>query len=107
MPPWHTLLPQALQWSVGTDPNWARTAIEPRLAKSGLYLHSWWTFDVPEVFTEPEELYTRLTWGHTANEVPSFTEVAPHLAQVFAEHSSAQGVTLRHRRHLWKAIVPA
>jgi SAM-dependent methyltransferase len=106
MPSWHRLLPPSLQWSVGSDPNWARTAIEPRLAKSGIQIHSWWMFDVPEFFTEPEELYARLTWGHTADEVPAYDEVAPALAQIFAEHHSAEGVALRHRRHLWKAIVP-
>lgn len=106
MPPWHHLLPETLQWSVGTDPNWARAAIEPRLAKRGLQLHSWWSFDVPEYFTEPQQLYLWRTFGRTAEEVPSFDKVAPDLAQIFAEHSSAEGVAIRHRRHLWKAIAP-
>ncbi len=105
-PPWHHLLPDALQWQVGTDPNWARAAMEPRLVKSGLQLHSWWTFDVPEHFTEPEQLYIRLTWGHTADEVPPFSEVESHFTQIFAEQSSTEGVTLRHRRNLWKITVP-
>jgi SAM-dependent methyltransferase len=106
MPSWHSLLPQALQWSVGSDPTWARTAIEPRLAKSGLRIHSWWTFDVPEYFTEPEELYAWRTFGRAAEEVPPYTEVATALAQIFAEHRSTEGVAIRHRRHLWKAVVP-
>ena len=106
MPPWHHLLPKPLQWTVGTDPNWARTAIEPRLAKSDIALHSWWSFDVPEIFTDPQHLYTRLTWGHTADEVPSYAEVKAHLAAIFAEQGSTQSVTLRHRRYLWKAVLP-
>ncbi len=107
MPPWHHQLPAELQWQVGTDPNWARPIIERRLALSGLSIHSWWSFDVPEYFTEPEQLYIRLTWGHTPDEVPSFAEVEPHLGQIFAEHSSGEGVAVRHRRHLWKAVVPS
>lgn len=106
MPPWHHLLPQALQWSVGTDPNWARTAIEPRLNQSGIQIHSWWSYDVPEFFTEPEQLYQWRTFGRTAEESPAFEEVAPHLVQIFAEHSNVEGLTIRHRRHLWKAVIP-
>jgi SAM-dependent methyltransferase len=106
MPSWHNLLPEKLQWQVGTDPNWARPIIERRLALSGLSIHSWWSFDVPEYFTEPEQLYVRLTWGHTPDEVPTFAEVEPHLSQIFVEYSSAEGVAVRHRRHLWKAVVP-
>lgn len=105
MPPWGHLLPQALQWTVGTDPNWARASIEPRLNKSGVQLHSWWSFDVPEHFTDVRQLYVRLTWGHTPDEVPTYEEVAPALATIFAEHASREGVMLRHRRHLWKAVV--
>lgn len=105
MPPWLGLLPDVLQWQVGSDPNWARTAIEPRLGKNGIQIHSWWTFDVPEYFTSPEELYVRLTWGHTADEVPPYAEVAPHLAEIFAQQRDTQGVILRHRRHLWKAVI--
>ncbi len=104
-PPWHDLLPPALQWSVGTDPTWARNTFESRLIKSGIALHSWWSFDVPEYFTEPEQLYIYLTWGHPADEVPTYAEVAENFAAIFATHSSAQGVMLRNRRHIWKALV--
>ncbi|MCC6457383.1 MAG: class I SAM-dependent methyltransferase [Caldilineaceae bacterium] len=106
MPSWHDQLPSSLQWSVGSDPTWARTAIEPRLAKSGLQIHSWWSFDVPEYFTEPQELYAWRTFGRAPEEVPPYTEVAPALAQLVAEHRSAEGLAIRHRRHLWKAVVP-
>lgn len=105
MPAWGNHLPPALQWTVGTDPNWARNTMEPRLAKSGIALHSWWSFDVPERFTEPEQLYARLTWGNTPNEKPPYAEVATQLATLFADHASTNGLALRHRRHLWKAIV--
>jgi SAM-dependent methyltransferase len=105
MPIWHDQLPKPLQWSFGTDTNWARTAIEPRLNRSGIQIHSWWTFDVPEYFTEPEQLYAMLAWGHTADEKPPYAEVAPQLETLFAEYSSADGLMLRHRRYLWKAVV--
>ena len=105
MPPWHDDLPDALQWSVGSDPNWARNVIEPRLNKGGVALHSWWSFDVPEYFDAPEQLYTRLTWGNTPDEKPSYDDVASDLATLFAAHSTHEGLALRHRRHLWKAVV--
>lgn len=109
MPVWHSLLPTSLQWSVGVDPNWARTAIEPRLNKGGVQVHSWWSFDVPETFSDPRQLYVRLTWGHTPNEVPAYEEVAPAFTTIFADYGTGEGqtrgVVLRHRRHLWKAIV--
>ena len=105
MPAWHDLLPEALQWSVGSDPNWARNAIEPRLNHNGVQLHSWWSFDVPEYFATPEQFYTRLVWGNTPDEKPPYAEVASDLAALFATHGTAEGLALRHRRHLWKAIV--
>ena len=104
--PWHTWLPEALRWYLAPDPHWARPAIEQRLATAGLALHSWWSFDVPELFPDPEQLYLSLTWGTTPDEVPSFAEVRPVLERVLAEHGGPAGVELRHRRYLWKAIVP-
>jgi 23S rRNA (guanine745-N1)-methyltransferase len=104
-PEWHNLLPERLQWSFGRDPNWARNTMEPRLAKGGIPLHSWWSFDVPEYFTEPKELYAMLAWGHTHDEKPPYEEVAPALATIFAQYSTANGLALRHRRYLWKAVV--
>jgi len=105
MPPWHHMLPTALQWSFGSDPNWARNAMEPRLAKSGVPLDSWWSFDVPEYFMEPKELYTMLAWGHIASEKPPFDEVEAVLTAIFQKHGGPQGLALRHRRYLWKAVV--
>jgi 23S rRNA (guanine745-N1)-methyltransferase len=105
IPEWHDMLPEPLQWSVGTDPNWARNAMEPRLLKSGIPLHSWWSFDVPQYFIEPEQLYIMLVWGHTPDEKPPYAEVAPQLEAIFAQYSTADGIALRHRRSLWKAIV--
>ena len=106
LPPWHALLPEALQWTAVSDPHWARPAIEQRLAAVGLALHSWWSFDVPEVFPDTEQLYLWLTFGSTPDEVPAYAEVRPVLERIFAEYGGREGVELRHRRYLWKAVVP-
>ncbi len=106
LPPWHASLPARLQWTEANDPYWARPAIEQRLATAGLVIHSWWSFDVPEVFPDPEQLYVWRTFGATRDEVPSFAEVSPILEGLFAEYSGPAGVELRHRRYLWTAVVP-
>ncbi len=48
--PWRELLPESLRWDEPRDPHWARPTLERRLAAVGLELHSWWSFDVPEIF---------------------------------------------------------
>lgn len=104
--PWHERLPEELRWKEAADPDWARPSIEGRLAAAGLDLHSWWSFDVPEVFPDPEQLYTWLAWGRTPEEVPPFAATRPALAAIFAEHGDPEGVAIRYRRYLWKAVVP-
>jgi SAM-dependent methyltransferase len=104
--PWHAWLPETVRWQDAADPQWARPAIEQRLAAAGLALDSWWSFDVPQVFPDPEQLYTWLAWGFTPDEVPAFHEIRPILERVFAEYSGPAGVAIRRRRYLWKAVVP-
>ncbi|MEM7539586.1 MAG: class I SAM-dependent methyltransferase [Chloroflexota bacterium] len=109
--PWRELLPEPLNWRLGDDPNWARPAITNRLAIGNLTLHSWWSYDVPEVFLDAEQLYVRLAWGYIPEEVPSFDEVQPLLECIFDEYTEyvsmdVCGIVLRHRRYIWKAIVP-
>jgi SAM-dependent methyltransferase len=104
--PWQKWLPECLRWGEGTDPHWARPAIEERLKIGGLTLHSWWSFDVPEVFPDAEQMYIWRTWGRTPDEVPSFADVRPVLERIFAEYGSEEGVAVRRRRYLWKAVVP-
>lgn len=104
--PWHGWLPASLQWQPAADPHWARPAIERRLAAGRLALHSWWSFDVPEVFPDAEQIYAWLTWGCTPEEIPAFAAVQPLLERIVAEHGDADGVTIRHRRYVWTAIVP-
>jgi SAM-dependent methyltransferase len=102
--PWTALLPEILRW-VDEDENWARSTIEQRLGEAGLRLHSWWSFDVPELFSNPKELYAWRTFGFTAAEVPSYQEVAPLLERIFKEFAGPHGLEVRWRRHIWKAVI--
>lgn len=103
--PWTALLPAALRWEAW-DADWARTTIEQRLGEAGLRLHSWWSFDVPELFPDPRDLYDWLTFGFTAEEAPVYPDVAPVFEQIFKEFASSDGLEIRHRRHIWKAVLP-
>jgi hypothetical protein len=80
--------------------------VEARLAAGGLRIHSAWTFDVPEAFPDPEQLYAMLSFGSLPGEVPSFGETRPALERIFTEHAGHEGLITRHRRLLWKAVVP-
>ena len=101
---WHPLLPEALRGKEAGDPNWARPAIEQRLANGGLELDSWWSFDVPQVFLDPDQLYIWLTWSKSPDEIPTLNEVRSILDQIFDAYGSADGVSIRYRRYIWKAI---
>lgn len=102
---WTAQLPEPLRWQEG-DPHWARPAIEQRLTAAQLSLHSWWSFDVPEIFPDAEQLYIWRTWGCTSDEVPSFAEVAADLEHIFTRYCGRRGLEIRRRRYIWKAIVP-
>jgi hypothetical protein len=103
--PWTDLLPETLRWEAW-PPDWARTAIEGRLDSAGLHLHSWWSFDVPELFSDPEALYTWRAWGFTLQEVPSYQDVATILEKIFEQYAGPQGLEIRRRRYIWKAVIP-
>jgi SAM-dependent methyltransferase len=104
--PWTAALPEPLRWQEADDPHWARPAIEQRLAEAELSLHSWWSLDVPELFPDAEALYAWRTWGCTPDEVPSYAEVAADLERIFARYRGPNGLDIRRRRYLWKAVVP-
>jgi hypothetical protein len=103
--PWNDLLPEALRWQPMDDPHWAYAAIEERLAAVQLNLHSWWSFDVPEIFPTPQEFYTWRSWGTTPDEVPAYIAVAADLEHIFQQYASAQGLEIRRRRYIWKAVI--
>lgn len=105
--PWEGLMPEPLREAppADDDPHWARKAIEKLLAEAGLPLHSWWDFEVPELFPNPEELYVARTFGCTAEEAQPYREVAPVLERIFLEFAGPQGLEVRRTRHIWKAVV--
>ena len=102
---WTALLPEALRWQAN-DPDWARPAIEQRLATVQLTLHSWWSFDVPEIFPNLQELYVWLTWWLSPDDVPTYPEVAPILDRIFQQYASPQGLEIHRHRYIWKAVIP-
>lgn len=102
-PVWNDELPEVLHFPHTVLP--MRDIIEDRLAAAGLELHSCWEFDVPEIFADPKQLYIRLTWGHTPEEVPSWEEAKPMIDQVFRSYSNREGLELRFLRFMWQAIV--
>lgn len=106
-PAWNRDLPDGLRLTPpDPDPDAGmRAAIERRLALADLRLHSAWTFDVPEWFADPRELYKLLTFGCAPDEVPSWRESADMLADVHERHAGPQGLACRHRRFLWLAVV--
>lgn len=109
--PWDAELPDALrQTPPGHAPQDAaifamRPAVDRELVAVGLQMHSCWTFDVPEQFEDAAQLFTRLTFGRSADEAPAFGEVREQLEGIFKRHATGAGLVLRHRRFLWKAVV--
>lgn len=106
MPAWNDDLPEGLKRIENPanpgHPN-LPAEIEAALEAAGLALHSAWTFDAPEVFTQPDELYRCLTFMRFEPGVLTLDEARPHLARLLARHLA--GVDLRQRRYLWTALV--
>ncbi len=103
LPSWNSDLPPALR--LAPYEGAMRAAVERRLADAGIALHSCWTFDVPEWFDDPREFYVWRTWGEAAEDVPSYAEVAPGLARIFARYAGSHGLAIRHCRLLWQAVI--
>lgn len=76
--------------------------IEAALANAGLRLDEGRVFDVPEVFSEPEELYRVLTFMRFEPETPSWEAARTPLERLFDRHGQ---IDLRQRRFLWTAVV--
>lgn len=102
LPVWQELLPKDLSFPFPTSGS-ILAEVQRRLGESGVSLHSHWTFDVPEVFQNPKDLHTYLTWANFINE-PSFEITEPVLETVFEQYAGYQGLVLPHRRLLWKAV---
>lgn len=105
--PWFEALPAALPVPAAFREAGGFEAIAgriaDRLAEGGLALHSAWTFDVPEILAEPDDLYAFLTW--LADDPPPPQAVGADLERLFRDFAGPEGLELRHRRYLWKAVV--
>ena len=77
--------------------------IDP-LRAAGISDYSLWWIDVPEFLRTPCELYVRL--GLAQSDVPEYQNVEPQLTRLFKQHSTSQGIVLRHQRLLWQACLP-
>ncbi len=77
----------------------------PASQAAAIDLHSCWTFEVPEIFPDPEQFYIWLTFGRSTEEVPSLLEMRPILERIFATYATQQGLAQRFRRFLWKAVI--
>jgi SAM-dependent methyltransferase len=102
-PEWNDELPESLRLP-------AEQALMPdlvyeRLREAKIELHSAWTFDVLELFREPEQLYNRLAWGHRSPNVIPYDHARRPFTALFERHARGQGVSLRQRRFLWKAVI--
>lgn len=105
---WDDELPEDLRAEPAREFDMA-AHIDGLLAEAGIALHSGWTYDVPELFTDPRELHTYLAWnqfhglGLTAQPLES---ALPALEKVMAKHAGPEGLDVRRRRYLWCAQVP-
>lgn len=103
--PWNGELPEDLRMADNpanpSRPELARQ-IEAALTAANLRLDHSRVFDVPEVFSEPEELYLCLTFMRFEPETPSWDVARPHLERLFARHGP---IELRQRRFLWTVVV--
>lgn len=102
-PTWNAELPEGLRIApTGED---IGSRIAGQLARAGLAVHSAWTFDVPEHLPTVRDLHAYLTFLHAPDAALSFEATAPALQAVFDRHAGDQGLEVRQRRYLWKAVV--
>jgi SAM-dependent methyltransferase len=109
IPAWSSKLPHKLHYENSgrhTGHGSIHQSVENRLHQAGLMLHSSWSFDVPESFTDPREFFTMLTWGLPQAEVPEYEDLLPRINRIYETYGDAQGITLRHCRFLWQAFLP-
>ncbi|HKI75195.1 MAG TPA: class I SAM-dependent methyltransferase [Pseudomonadales bacterium] len=108
IPAWSSKLPSKLHYENSgrhTGTGSIHQSVENRLHQAGLVLHSGWGFDVPEVFADPREFYTMLSWGLPAAEIPPFEDLETRINGIYERYAEADGIVLRHCRFLWKAVV--
>jgi SAM-dependent methyltransferase len=104
-PSWKGELPHGLQLAENPAnpgrPNLV-AEIEAALAAADLRLVDGQVFDVPEVISEPEDLYRCLTFMRFEPDTPAWDAARPHLQHLLASHGP---IDVRQRRFLWTAVV--
>jgi SAM-dependent methyltransferase len=108
IPAWSSKLPRQLHYENSgrhTGSGSIHHSVENRLHQAGLMLHSGWSFDVPEVFAEPIELYKMITWGLPLDEIPTFEDMEYKFDSIYKTFAEPDGIVLRHCRFLWQAQI--
>jgi SAM-dependent methyltransferase len=108
IPAWSSKLPHLLHYENSgrhTGSGSIHQSVENRLHQAGLMLHSGWGFDVPEIFSTPQELYSMITWGLPPADVPPIEDIEYKLDGIFERYAEPDGIALRHCRFLWRAQV--
>ena len=100
-PEWEPDLPAGLH--LPSEPGRIEDRIAGLLSRVGLEFCERWAFDVPEYLPDPEQLYAMATW--LLESAPAFKECRLELEQLFERHATENGLMLRQRRFLWKAVV--
>jgi SAM-dependent methyltransferase len=104
IPPWNDEQPEVFRITNknrATNEKWPEY-IRGSLKEIGIKLHSYWIFDVPQVFESVAEYYKFLSWGYLENEVPAFGECRQALEGIFKKYGDSDGLDIRFRRFLWK-----
>lgn len=108
IPAWSSKLPHKLHYENSgrhTGSGSIHQSVENRLHQAGLTLHSGWSFDVPEVFADRQQLYKMITWGLPKSEIPSFEDLNYKFDAIYDTYAEADGIVLRHCRFLWQAQI--
>jgi SAM-dependent methyltransferase len=101
-PVWNNQLPEQVRLPEGIGMD---AMVKERLEQNHIRLHSCWTFQLQEIFATLEDFYIYLVWGHTPDEVPSLSELAPVLERIFREHATPAGLEVPFGRFLWQAVI--
>lgn len=108
IPAWSNKMPPKLHYENSgrhTGHGSIHQSVENRLHQASLSLDSGWGFDVPEVFSDPKELYRMITWGLPSDEIAPYDDIAYKIEGIYDKYAEAQGIVLRHCRYLFRAFV--
>lgn len=100
-PEWERDLPTGLR--LPSEPGSIEDRIAGLLSRAGLDFDDQWIFDVPEYLPDPEQLYAMASWP--VESPPRYQDCRAELERLFDRHATDQGLAVRQRRFLWKAVV--